>query len=62
MQPDHQPAKAYVVMTDTGIPVFSAPTFERAMERITAMLRSDVEDRCMRPRCDSYCIACVEAE
>jgi len=36
----NEPKKAYVVMDHIGNPHFSAPTFDRAMERATALMHS----------------------
>lgn len=41
--PTQPPKDAYVVMNHLGAPMFSAPTFERAAERVTALLRSGAD-------------------
>lgn len=61
IQPKRKPKMAYVVIDSRLGVCFSAPTFERAMERVEALLRGTCD---APPDCDpgSYRIMCVEAE
>jgi hypothetical protein len=56
------PKKAYVVMDSHGAPCFSADTFERAAERVVAVLKGQATDGTIgRPQI-AYYIVEVEGE